>query len=156
MNATQLQSAVGKSNELFAKLKEKYHGLKGSLVFSSPYGQCELTTNMAEILNIAPQMIMDCGQKEKALHLLQKLNEIESENKKSSGKPKSTEKYRLQLSDIANSMEIKDDTFVEIRFTGTDLDLIFDLQKDELVSQEHTPQTKASIRIVLGTLKDLQ
>jgi hypothetical protein len=156
MNATQLQSAVEKSNELFAKLKEKYHSLKGNMVFSSPYGQCELTTNLAEILNFSPKMIVDCSQKEKGLHLLQKINVIESENKKNSGKPKSSEKFRLQLSDIANNMEIKDDTFVEIRFKGTDLDTIFKIQQDELISQEYTPQTKASIRIVLGTLKDLQ
>jgi hypothetical protein len=35
------------------------------------------------------------------------------------------------------------------------LELIFKMQKDPLVSQVHTPQTQASIRIVLGTLIEL-
>jgi hypothetical protein len=156
MNATQLQSAVEKSNELFAKLKEKYHGLKGNLVFSSPYGQCELTDNLADILKYFPQMIVDCKHKAKGLQLWQKINDIESENKKNVGNPKSSEKFKFQLDDTVKNMEVNGDTFVEIRFKGTYLDLIFELQKDELISQEHTPQTKASIRIVLGTLKDLQ
>jgi hypothetical protein len=49
-------------------------------------------------------------------------------------------------------LDIKEDTFIEIRFAQPNLDLIFEMQKDPLVSQKHTPQTQASIRIVLGTL----
>ena len=155
MNATQLKSAVDKSNELFTKLKMKYPSLNGYLVFSSPYGQCELTTNAADILKSFPLMIVDSKQKVKGLQLWQKINDIEAENKKNVGNPKSSEKFRLQLDDIVKNMEVKEDTFVEIRFKGTDYDMIFALQKDELISQEHTPQTKASIRIVLGVLRDL-
>jgi hypothetical protein len=60
-------------------------------------------------------------------------------------------------------IEFKEDTFIEIRFKTDrllrifkmDLELIFKMQKDPLVSQVHTPQTQASIRIVLGTLIEL-
>jgi hypothetical protein len=52
-------------------------------------------------------------------------------------------------------IEFKEDTFIEIRFKRPVLDLIFKMQKDPLVSQVHTPQTEASIRIVLGTLIEL-
>lgn len=155
MNAEKLKVVVGKSNILFVKLKEKYSGLKGYLVFSLPVGQCKLTTNLAEILNYFPQMITNCKQKEKGLQLLQKINDIERENKKNIGNTKSTEKLRLQLDEIVSNMEVNEYTFVEIRFKEADFDLIFELQKDELISQEHTPQTKASIRIVLGTLIEL-
>jgi len=71
MNATQLKSAVDKSNELFTKLKMKYPSLNGNLVFSSPYGQCELTTNVADILKSFPLMIVDSKQKVKGLQLWQ-------------------------------------------------------------------------------------
>ena len=155
MNVTELKIAVEKSNVIFKKLKIKYPKLAGYLVFSSPYGQSGLTTDWVEILNLFPQMIADSKPKEKGLQLLQSIAEIEAENKKNSGKPKSFEKYKNQLSEIINDLEIKEDTFVEIRFKGTDLDLIFELQKDELISQEHTPQTKASIRIVIGIIGDL-
>ena len=156
MNLSGLETAVVKSTSLFKKLKEKYKTLSGYLVFSSPDGQCELTTNLADILNSFPQMITDGKQKDKGLQLLQRINVIEAENKKNSGNPKSTEKLRQQLDEIVNNLEVDEDTFVEIRFKGTDYDMISELQKDELVSQEHTPQTKASIRIVLGTIKNLQ
>ena len=60
-------------------------------------------------------------------------------------------------------MEFKEDTFIEIRFKTDrllrifkmELELIFKMQKDPLVSQVHTPQTQASIRIVLDTLIEL-
>jgi hypothetical protein len=155
MNINKLQVVVEKSNAVFEKLKIKYPKLDGYLVFSPPFGKCELTNNMAEILKKYPQMIVDCKQKDKGLQLLQKIAEIESENKKNINKPKSFEKYKIQLSEVINDLEIKEDTFVEIRFKNTDLDLIFELQKDELISQKHTPQTKASIMIVLGTIEEL-
>lgn len=152
MNVNELKAVVEKANYIFKKLKEKYPNLDGYLVFASPYGQCRLTTDVAEILNSFPQMIVDCRQKEKGLQLLQKIAEIDSENKKNIGKNKSSEKVKLQCSDVVNNLEIKDDTFVEIRFKDGNLDLIFKLQTDELILQEHTPQTKASIKIVLGTI----
>jgi hypothetical protein len=62
------------------------------------------------------------------------------------------------LSQMIDELVLRDNTFVEIRFDEkkVNLLLIYELQKDELVSRVHTPQTKASIRIVLGTLRDLQ
>jgi len=154
MNFTKLEIAVGRANIIFKKLKMKYPDLDGYLVFSSSYGQCRLTTDGVKILDSFPQMIMDSKYKDKVIHLLQKISEIELENKKQSGKPKSTEKLKLQLDEALGDLQIKNDTFVEIRFHSS-LDLIFELQKDELISREHTPQTKASIRIVLGTMEEL-
>lgn len=154
MNFTKLEIAAGRSNIIFKELKKKHPDLSGYLVLSSPYGQCRLTTDGIAILNSFPQMIADGKQKEKALQLLQKISETESENKKQGGKPKSLDKLKLQITEALEDLEIRDDTFVEIRF-NSDLDLIFKLQTDELVSREHTPQTKASIRIVLGTLGEL-
>ena len=155
MNVTELIRVVEKSNVIFEKLKTKYSKLDGHLVFSSPDGQCEITTNLADALNLFPQMIIDSRQKQKCLNILQKIAEIVAENKKNIGNPKSFEKYKNQLSEMINDLEIKEDKFVEIRFKSADLDLIFELQKDELISQKHTPQTNASIRIVLGTLEEL-
>jgi hypothetical protein len=49
-----------------------------------------------------------------------------------------------------------EDTFVEIRFKALDYNIIDELRKDPIISLKHTPQTKASIRIVLGTLDELK
>ena len=155
MNHSKLEIAVGRSNIIFKKLNEKYSKIDGYLVFSSPYGQCRLTTDRTRILDSFPQMIVDDKQKEKVLHLLEKVSEIESEDKKVSGKQKSSEKFKLKLTEAVTDLEFKDDTFVEIRFNHGNLDLIFELKQDELISQEHTPQTKASIQVVLGTIGEL-
>jgi hypothetical protein len=155
MNYTKLEIAVGRSNIIFKKLKVKYPELDGHLVFSSPYGQCRLTTDRTKILDSFPQMIVDGKQKENVLHLLQKVAEIESEKKKDSGKQKSSEKFKLKLTEAVSDLEFNDDIFVEIRFNHVNLDLIFEVKQDELISQEHTPKTKASIQVVLGTIGEL-
>lgn len=41
---------------------------------------------------------------------------------------------------------------VELRFHDLDYDLIWKLQSDDLVDRELTLRTRASIRIVLGTV----
>ena len=43
-------------------------------------------------------------------------------------------------------------TQIEIRFKDLNYDLIWKLQADDLIDRNLTPQTKASIQIVLGTL----
>ena len=43
-------------------------------------------------------------------------------------------------------------TQVEIRFNDLKFDLVWKLQVDDLIDRNLTPQTKASIQIVLGTL----
>lgn len=44
---------------------------------------------------------------------------------------------------------------VELRFHELKFDLIWKLQVDDCVDRDLTPQTRASIRIVLGTLASL-
>lgn len=155
MNYSKLEIAVGRSNIIFKKLKTKYPNLDGYLVFSSTLGQCQLTTDRAKIADSFPEMVIDGKEKEKVLHLMAKISEIESENKREGSKARSSEKFRDKLNEAVSDLEYKDDTFVEIRFNKGNLDLIFELKKDELISQEHTPQTQASIQIMLGTVEEL-
>ena len=162
MNITELVIVAGKANTLFKKIKEKYPKLAGYLVYSSPHGQCNLTTDLFEILKAFPAMIVDSSQKEKTMTLVQTIVLLEKEKKDNvNAKETVTEKIKQlknDLSQMINELVLRDDTFVEIRFDEkkVNLPLIDELRKDELVSRVHTPQTKASIRIVLGTLRDLQ
>jgi len=156
MNKEGLKSSVEKSNAIFNKIKEKYNDLSGYLVFSSSRGQCDLTDDFVQILKEFPEMIADSAQKKKALEIVNKISLLEKTDiQKKSDRAKTMQKAKSDLSQIIDRLEIKDDTFVEIRFKGTDLNLIFELQKDELVSQKYTPQTTASIRIVLCILRDI-
>ena len=163
MNTEELKITVLRALDLFKMLRDKYPALAGDLVFSSPRGQCHLTTNVLVIFKTFPDMISDSPQKEKASGIVQSIVVLEKERKNSTAdvKDKISEKIKKltgEVNPLLDFLEFRDDTFVEIRFDAkkVNLSLIFELQKDELVSQVHTPQTKASIRIVLGTLRDLQ
>jgi len=163
MNPEELKITVLRALDLFKMLRDKYPALAGDLVFSSPRGQCHLTTNVLVIFKTFPDMISDSPQKEKASGIVQSIVVLEKERKNSTAdvKDKISEKIKKltgEVNPLLDFLEFRDDTFVEIRFDAkkVNLSLIFELQKDELVSQVHTPQTKASIRIVLGTLRDLQ
>lgn len=161
MTKGDLKIVIVEAGRIFKEIKKKYVDLSGYLVFSSRYGQCTLSTDVLKILTEFPNMVCDSARKEKALALIASIQRIEADKK--AGTPpvakKDTsqiiEKAKRDLEPILGLLELKDDMFIEIRFDGSSLDLIFELQKDPLVSQEYTPQTPASIRIVLGTIREL-
>ncbi len=163
MNTTELKIVVENANALFKQLKGKYPALAGHLVFSSPHGQCNLSApvDLHEILKTFPVMIVDSRQKEKAIGIVQTIVSLEKDKKDNvDAKENIIEKMKQlkgELVQMIDALNLREDTFVEIRFDDkkVNLPLIFDLQKDELISRLHTPQTKASIRIVLGTLGEL-
>jgi len=128
--------AMTHGETIFQQIKNQYPTLKGYLVYSSPFGQCEVTNNMEKILSEFPDMVHDSKVKTEAVSLI---------NKKGKNGPKLTRE----------DLDVKEETFIEIRFKEMIFDVIFALQKDPLVSQQYTPQRQASIRIVLGTIGDL-
>ena len=155
----ELKTVTEKANAIFRQLKEKYRGLSGYLVFSSNRGQCELTTDMAKILKDFQEMVAESPEKEKALELIKTATELETSKKSGDAKAGATqaaERAKADFSSTMNQLILLADVYVEIRFKHADLDLIFAMQKDELISRRHTPQTRASIRIVLGTLGELR
>jgi hypothetical protein len=79
MNITELDIVAGKANTLFKKIKDKYPKLAGYLVYSSPHGQCNLTTDLFEILKVFPAMIIDSSQKERTVALAQSIVSLEKE-----------------------------------------------------------------------------
>lgn len=155
----ELKTVTGKADAIFRQLKEKYRNLSGYLVFSSNRGQCELTTDIIKILKEFPEMMAGSQEKEKALELIKAATELETSKKSGDAKAgtlQAAERARTDLSASVNQLILLADVYVEIRFKHADLDLILALQKDELISRKHTPQTKASVRIVLGTLGELR
>jgi hypothetical protein len=174
MKRKDLEKTVENAKAIFKKIKAKY-ALSGYLVFasppgSSPWGQCEITGNMTMLLadkkdnqdqEALRNMIQDSIHKRKAIELIKQIAENE-DNKKNSHSSKTKgnvdeniEKLKNDLSLHLEMLEMRDDVLIEVRFDRLLYDLIFALQKDSLVSQEHTPQTKASIQIVLGTVREI-
>jgi hypothetical protein len=60
------------------------------------------------------------------------------------------------LDQLAPQLKYYGECQVEIRFNRLNYELIWKLQVDDLVCRNLTPQTKASIRIVLGTLAQFE
>lgn len=60
-----------------------------------------------------------------------------------------------RLAQVSENAEMKEGTYVELRFIALDYDILEELRTDPLISLKYTPQTRASIRIALGTLQDL-
>jgi hypothetical protein len=167
MKKEDLLTAIDQANITFKKIMVNYPGLLGYLVFSSPYGQCELTGDPLQILKEFPAMISDSEVKENVIKLLETIRELENKYAARGNVNAEVQTKIDKASQLLNAnverMEFKEDTFIEIRFKTDrllrifkiDVELIFKMQKDPLVSQEYTPQTQASIRIVLGTLIEL-
>ena len=167
MKKENLLTTIDQANITFKKIMVNYPGLLGYLVFSSPYGQCGLTGDPLQILKEFPDMISDSEAKNNVMKLLETIRELENKyaargNLSVEVQTKIDKASHLLNADVKR-IEFKEDTFIEIRFKTDrllrifkmELELIFKMQKDPLVSQEHTPQTQASIRIVLGTLIEL-
>ena len=63
------------------------------------------------------------------------------------------DELKKQLDRLGTRLRFVGHSQVELRFHELNYELIWKLQIDELVDRRLTPQTKASIRIVLGTLE---
>jgi hypothetical protein len=161
MNREDLNMAIDKATKVFKTIMSNYPGLKGYLVFSSPRGQCELTDDPEQILKEFPAMICESESKDIGNVLLEAIQGLRAELKSAywadmqAKIQKKIDKESILLAATLEKVTFKEETFIEIRFSRPILDLIFEMQKDPLVSQEHTPQTQASIRIVLGMLSEL-
>ena len=164
MTKEDLITAIDKAKSAFKTMMDndpELQELKGYLVLSSPHGQFQITDDPLETLRILkefPTMISESEFKDKGIDLIQTIQGLEGELKNAAwGKTKTEIQKKIEnSSNLLNAnlqkIEFEEDTFIEIRFKRPILDLIFKMQKNPFVSQVHTPQTKASIRIVLCTL----
>jgi hypothetical protein len=144
----QLQIAVAAAKRRFDLIRKKYPGLKAYLVMSLPGGQTGIDSAPTQILSEFPAMVVDDNDKTAALNLLSRIEK--SELQAITGPE--TERLKEQLDRLAPQLKYDEKCQVEIRFNDLTYDLIWKLQVDDLVDRDLTPQTKASIRIVLGTL----
>ena len=161
LNWSQLQDAVAAAKRAYGLLKKKHPSLTVAvppdqkredmpdpnpyLVLSLPGGQTVIDSPPQRILREFPAMIADDSVKTNALALLSRLN---SETTPASEK----RELKKELDQLAAQLKYDETCQVEIRFKKLDYDLIWKLQTDDLVDRTLTPRTKASIRIVLGTL----
>jgi len=145
LNHDQFQVAVAAANRQFLLIRKKYPTLKAYLDLSLLGEQTRINSSVKEILSNYPTLIIDDSAKADLLEFL-KIPEPK--------KATPAEKKRLQERFQELAIELKYDAKcqVDMGFIDLNYDLVWQLQADDLVDRNLTPQTKASIRIVLGTI----
>ena len=136
------------AKQRYVQLREKHPTLQAYLVLSSPIGQVAHETTIDDILKGFPEMILDGKAKEEFVR-------FSKSPKPKDPSPKKLEQWRRKNDELVSPLEIDGSVQVELRFIHLDYELIPQLQKDSLVDSQLTPQSRASIRIVLGTLSQL-
>ena len=149
LNLSQFKEALAAANRHFAEIRKKYSTLRAYLVLSLRGGQTKLDNELPDSIREFPSLLLDNPAKTKTLELIKKLKPKEST------KPEQIQ-LKAELKDLAKDLEFDGRVQVELRFHDLDYDLIWKLQSDDLVDRELTPQTRASIQIVLGTISKFQ
>jgi hypothetical protein len=148
------QRGVSVSEQILKKIKGEFPDLKPYLVFSSINGQAFVGSSLPEILTEYPAMCMDTPELGKAKALVRAMEKLRNPNASPDPGKERTQLER-QLTSLEHAIVFNDDVQVELRFAVLKYEQIFALQQHPLVDRDLTPQTHASIRIVLGTLKRL-
>lgn len=145
LNLREFQEALAAANRHFAEIRKKYPTLRAYLVLSLRGGQTKPDRELADSIREFPSLLLDSTAKTKTLELIKKLKPKEAT------KPEQIQ-LKTEFKDLGHDLEFDGGVQVELRFHDLDYDLIWKLQTDALVDCELTPQTKASVNIVLGTI----
>jgi hypothetical protein len=158
LNFDQLQVAVAAAKHRFDLIQKKYPNLKARLptgqaasylVLSLPGGQAGIDSSPIQILDEFPALVVDDSVKANALNVRERLASATATGPE-------TEQLKKQLGQLATQLKFHEQCQVEMRFNDLKYDLVWKLQADDLIDRSLTPQTKASIRIVLGTIIQLE
>jgi hypothetical protein len=145
LDTDKFRIAVVAAKERFDLIRKKYPQLKCYLVLCIPGKQTGIGGSVLEILKELPALIVNDAAKSNLQNYIQNPPAKDASEKEK-------QKWQEEFDRLARGVSYDSGVRVEIRFDDLNYELIFQLQSDELVDRELTPQTRASIRIVLGTL----
>jgi hypothetical protein len=146
-----LESAVATGREIFGRLRQKYPDLKAYLVLAHRSEQIGLTSSPMDLLTNCPGMVVDDDAKREALRLQTDKKRLETAAQNDIKR----QRVDRELAERLKALRFLPEVQIEIRFEGLKYTLIHALREDPLVDRDLTPQTRASIRIVLGNLATL-
>ncbi len=122
---------------------QRHRQLDGYMVLSMPPSQASINSDFVTMLTELPDLFHENPSKIEAVALC------------SDETSKQDRHIREYLDNIALDLTVEGTCRIETRFNHLDYGLIERLKEDDLVDQELTPRTRASIRIVLGTISSL-
>ena len=147
--------AVSVSETILSKIKTEFPELKPYLVFSSVGGQAPVTSTLSQILLDYPTMCVDTPEVREAERLVRAMEKLKDDHRLSPSQEQQRKQMERRLKSLEGDIVFQDDVRVELRFEALKFEQIRALQKHHLVDRDLTPESRASIRIVLGTLKAL-
>lgn len=154
-NVDALAAAKNKAVQLTGDLRKDYPILKPYLVLTMKGAYVEADSSLSTILEKVPGLFHDNPSKTAALAHLQREPPMELQEK---GNEKKLERWKdnadRKFRELACGLRVLPDSLFEIRFGRLDYGEIQRMQKDERVDATRTPQTSASIRIVIGSVAD--
>lgn len=162
----QVQGAVGVARGRFKELKARYRELSPYLVFSSRLGQVDIDASPAAILCGFSSMAEDNAKKDESLRLISACEELKRRRDaegmgRSSGSASSRPRRSIEdeiktmegrMATALDGLRYHADVRIEIRLGVLVYDRIWELKREPAVDQELTLSTRASIRVVMGTL----
>ncbi len=141
----QFRTALTGAIHHFSRLREKHPALKAYLVLSLPGVQTKADSSLDEMLKQMPALLSEGNEKSRMTEFLQK-------DKPDASRLEESAIWNARFKDLTTPLEFKPTVQAELRFYNLDHPLISKLQADELIDRDLTPQTRASIQIVLVTL----
>ena len=157
LNLEQLQGAVAAAKQQLSLILKKYPNLIPKkvhipqipyLVIALPGEQIWIDCSPRDILNKIPAMVIDSSAKTKGLALLTRIKILERQAKADAD----VKQLMNEFEQLVAQLQYDGKYQVEIRFKYLAYEQIWELQVDDLIDRNLTPQGKANIRIVLGTL----
>jgi hypothetical protein len=154
--ATELERVVSGSQARFNELKARYPRLDAWLVFALREHQVELPSDLPKILTTFPGVFEANVHRQAAKFLGNRIAEADK-NWADLTQVERRVRHDLmaKLAPLEAKLTVNSDVLVELRFETLEYALIAALRQDSLVDRDRTPQTAASIRIVLGTAREL-
>ena len=151
----ELQGLVAASNEILSKVKSEYPDLKPHLVFGSRHGQAPVDSGVEQILIEFPGMCHETAEQKEAVRLSRAIGKLKREARLTRVQEQELGRHEEKLDSLLPGITFRDDVQVEFRFDQLKFEHIWALQKHPFVDQVLTSQSRASIRVVLGTLRSL-
>lgn len=158
--ATELREVIKLARTRFSELKDEYPEVKPYLVFSCPQGQVPIDASPQQILRELPQMVVADANKAAALRIIAELDELKqrrdgggmAHSRTQDDLANQVRQTETRLAAALERLTYSDEATVEIRLGCLEYERIWELKKEKQVDQELTSPSRASIRIVMGTI----
>lgn len=150
-----LSMAVRKAAKLAGELRKDYPTSKPYLVLTIKGAYVNADSPLEPMLREIPGLFVSNDAKTAILKHLQKTAPSGLHKKGDEDKLKRwVAAWKRKFEELSTGLRLVPESLFEIRFDHLDYAEIWRLQKDDRVDAVRTPQTRASIRIVLGSLLD--